>query len=997
MADSFDEADGRDPASARPFQRAPLPDAPSDAGAGSGPPSVHAFVAGSGTPPPPRNPGAMTPAEADDDWDVEATLPRSLRGKNRPRPAKAKAAPAGVERAPRRTVRVPGVAAVTGYGRRLGSNVRDPQTRLVTWLLLAATLGATLFGAYWASIVADLPDQTDIAAARYARASVLYTRYTDNDTPDEEEITRYSTENRKWVPLDSISPYVVSALVATEDRRYFRHSGIDVQRLGSSIVKTIGGDPQGGSTVTMQFARNAFPDLADDFTLTRKLKEWIIAYSLEGVHDKQAILEMYLNTVPFLYNAFGVEAAARTYFGKDANALTVDEAATLVAMLKGPFLYNPVPRDSVQEDPNRIRHPLNFVQTDRSRERRNVVLSQMVVNDAVLQEYSREFSYLSGFERVSEAFVDSIAERPTVLRFKPITLEDRLAPFFADAARRELERWAETNKLNLQTAGLRVYTTLDLTLQRAAEEAIEAQTAALQRVADREWGKWTRTETDSTGTRTISQDPVGTVLRRRPELVDQFIRQSEPYAVAVRQGVAPDVALDSLREDESFADSLRNRMKAVEAAFVAMEPGTRRVRAYVGGKGFGDKQYDHASQARRQPGSTFKPFVYAAAMETGRWKPTSSIRDSYTCREPDGSWWRPTSQGSNGATFQLRDAIKHSKNAAAVNLLMSLGGRNVRDCAAGTGPKKAAEVARRAGLRVPTTCEVPSLALGVCEETLLDMTNAYAAFADAGQRRTPHFIERIEDANGRVLADFRSDPPRPAIHPRAAYDVLQMMRSVVQGGTGVAINGYTGAGAFQLAGKTGTTQNGADGWFMLLHPNLVMGAWVGFDTPTISWKSNYYQQGSHTALPIVGSFFRRVRASDRKDVLDPKATFAEPTAGEIKPQKEETQAQTTAAPTRRRTPRRTQEAAPAEEAPVDAAPADEGSRMIDIAPVRPAPASNDAPPPPPPPSNTGGGNGNSGGNGGGNAGGNGNGNGGTRGGGNGNNGNGNNGGGNGNG
>ena len=655
MTDAYDEADGLDPAPTRwrfikperppfrPWKRAPLPDDPhrpeSPGGGGDA-----------------RGPSGVTGGDGEE------------RGE----------APTGRRK---RRWRVPLVAGI-------GANLRDRRTRAVTVLLLGATLGGALFGAYWAFLTADLPAQSDIEAARFARASVLYTRHTGDRR--EQEITRYSDENRTWVALDSISPYVVSALVATEDHRYFRHSGIDVQRLGSSVVKTLAGDPQGGSTVTMQFARNAFPDLADDATLTRKLKEWVISYALEGVHDKKAILEMYLNTVPFLYNAFGIEAAARTYFGKDADALTADEAATLVGMLKGPSLLNPVPRDSVREDPNRIRRPLRFVQTERSRERRNLVLRQMVVNADVLAEYSREFSYLSRYEPVTEAILDTLAARPTVLHFKPITLEDRIAPFFADAARHELERWAEARGVNLRTAGLRVYTTLDPVLQRAAEEALEAQSVALQRVADQQWGSYTRTETDSTGTRTISQDPVGALLRRRPELVEQFIRQSEPYAVAVRAGVSAEAALDSLRADDSFSDSLRVRMKAVEAAFVALEPATRRVRAYVGGRAFGDKQFDHASQARRQPGSTFKPFVYAAAMQSGRWTPASTIRDSYTCREPDGSWWRPTSSGSNGGTFTLREALRWSKNAAAVNLLMSLGGRNVRDCADAAGPKKAA-------------------------------------------------------------------------------------------------------------------------------------------------------------------------------------------------------------------------------------------------------------------------------------------------------------------
>ncbi len=814
------------------------------------------------------------------------------------------ASPSGPPPARRNAVRWLG--PLGRYGRRVGRRFSDPRTRTGSVLLLGAAVLLVLFCVFWVRLVLSLPSEAEIRAARYAQASVIYTRFTNNDERDELEITRFSDESREWVPLDSISPYVVSALVATEDRRFFRHSGVDFTRLGSSIVKTATGDPQGASTITMQFARNAFPDLKQDFTLTRKIKEWILAYSLEDYHSKEDILEMYLNTVPFLYNAFGIEAASKTYFGKRANDLTVDEAATLIGMLKGTAYYNPIARGSV---PGRLRHPMQLDQTERSLARRNVVLHQIVVNRDVLEEYSREFPYLAGFEAMTEETYQRMAETPTRLAFRPLDVSDRVAPYFSDAARAELERWAEPRSINPYTAGLRVYTTLDPTLQQAAEKAVAEQAVKLQRIADQQWGR--RTVSDSSGSYT--QDPVGSLLKKRPELMRQFVRQSNEYGDLVRGGMAPEQALDSLVASEAFGDTLRVRMKSVEAAFIAIEPGTRRIRAYVGGRGFADKQYDHVSQARRQPGSTFKMFVYSAALESGKFTPTSSIRDGYTCREPDGTWWRPTSMGSNGGTFQLKEALKWSKNGAAVNLMMSIGSRS-QDCGGSAGPQRVAELARRNGLSIPEACVVPSLALGICEVTLLQLTNAYATLADGGKMRTLRYIERIEDANGRVIAEFGPSAPRQTIHPRVAYDVLDMMRGVVRAGTGQAIQGYLGNPGFDLAGKTGTTQHGSDGWFMLMHPNLVMGAWVGFDTPTVSWRSDYYQQGSHTALPIVGGFFRQIRQGSRRALLDPDAKFAAVTVPLPKPANTKEAATTqTDQPARRARPR--PRAAPVEAAP----------------------------------------------------------------------------------
>ena len=794
--------------------------------------------------------------------------------------------------------------------RNVRANVARPATRWSTLGVLALALGAAGTLAYWVRVVTDLPSETAIRNARYAEASVLFSRYEKGEERREREITRYSDQNREWVPLDSISPRVVQALVAAEDRRYYDHWGVDVRRVLSSTAKTLAGSTQGGSTITMQFARNAFPDLADDFALTRKVKEWVLAYSLENVHDKRSILEMYLNTVPFLYNAFGIEAAAQTYFNKHAGDLDAGEAATLVGMLKANSFYNPVDRVRV---PERIRRPLRLAQTDRSRERRNVVLDQMV-----------KAGYLDG------AVYESMRERPTRLRFKPIARDDFFAPYFAGQAREELEAWAERRGINLYQAGLRVYTTLDPRLQDAAERAVEQETRKLQRAANQQWRS--SSYTDSTG-RSVRQDPLGRLLRQRPEVLAQFVRQSEEYGELVRAGQPAEAVFDSLLVDPAFQDTLRTRMTAVEAGFIAIEPSTRAIRAYVGGRGFGDKQFDHVADARRQPGSTFKPFVYAAALENG-FTPSSGIRDAwFSWRDPvSGDVWRPRNSGRvSGRMFTLREALKWSKNTVTARLITD---KRV-------GPEKVAALARRAGINSPLLA-VPSLGLGTSEVTLLELSAAYATFADGGRYRAPMILERIEDRDGNVVVEFRPKPSRAAVEPKAAYDLLGMMQGVVQGGTGTGMNRY-GIGGFTLGGKTGTTQNAADGWFMLVHPNLVMGAWVGFDSPTIAWRGGY-QEGSRTALPIVGAFFERAKR-DAPAILDPDAVFAKPGDPPRRPRADAATSEP-ARETRRARPR------PRPTAPVERAPEtpseDAGTPPADPAP-EPATVPEQTPTAPPEP------------------------------------------------
>ncbi len=641
-----------------------------------------------------------------------------------------------------------------------------------------------------------------------------------------EEITRFFWENRTWVELEDVSPWVIGALIATEDRRFYEHSGIDVFRLVGAVFKTLSGQRQGGSTITMQLARNAFPEIVQDPTLVRKVKEWITAIRIELAHDKDDILEMYLNTVPFVFYTHGIEAAALTYFDKPASDLDVLEAATLVGMLKGPSSYNPV------------------LNPERSLERRNVVLANLVEEG-----------------RLTQARMAVLREQRTRLSFRPTRPESNIAPHFAEYVRRQLERWADENGYNLYTSGLRVYTTLDVDLQEAAQTAFDRTMDELQDVVDVSWSErsipfFSRNADAYAGYR----DRVRAFeyfWEAHPHVLDRVIRRSDEYAELIADGLTSANALERLRGDAVFTDSLKAAASVLQGGFVAIDPDDGHVKAWIGGRNFSSSEFDHVAQARRQPGSTFKPFVYGAALENG-YMPEDALPDwrfSYVNRATGQSWAPDNFGGSSGSILTLRQALAYSKNTITAQLVMRLGAERVAD------------FAHRAGIRSELN-PVPSIGLGTSPVSLLELTAAYATFADLGRHRAPLTVARIENPAGEVVAEFAL-PEQQTVSEHVAYGVLDMMRGVVDRGTGARIRSQFGARG-DLAGKTGTTQHAADAWFMLLHPELIMGSWVGFDVQELTFRTTWWGQGSHTALKTVGRF---------QNLIDlPEASFKRPAA-----------------------------------------------------------------------------------------------------------------------
>ncbi len=704
------------------------------------------------------------------------------------------------------------------------------------WVTIGIGGFAALFVLWLVILSFTLPPTELIENPEHLESTVAY-------TADGVELARYYLgQNRTWVAADEISPTMTEALVAMEDRRFYDHWGVDMRGWAAVAYGALTGrGVRGASTITMQLARNLYEQIGFDRSVTRKVKEILTAIQLERRYTKDEIVEMYLNTVAWGNNAFGVEAAAQTYFDKPASELNVEESAVLVAMLAGTTRFNPV------------RNP------ERAFNRRNLVLAEMVENGSLPRA------------RYDELKADSIA-----LTFKPYSHTDNLAPHFAEILRAELKAWGKENGYDIYTDGLVVHTTLDSRIQKMAQAAVDAQTDKLQDVVDVEWSarsSYRSQKEDDYVRYAASHDvnPWDYFWSSQTRLVDAFIRDTDRWRSLRSEGASREDAVAQLRQDETFMDSLKTDKTHLEAGFLAMDPNTGYVRAWVGGRDFVADKFDHVKTARRQPGSTFKPFVYIAAIDNG-YSPYYRLMDSsFVWQQPGLPDWRPTnSGGTTGQYVTLRTALGQSKNIPTARLTKEV------------GPATVATYARRLGVESPIDA-VPSIGLGVSDVTLLEMVTAYSTLADGGVHHEPQFIRRIEDRQGNVIANFEP-VGREALSASTAYTVVDMMREVIDAGTGNRIRWKFGLRDPDFAGKTGTTQESADGWFMLMHPDLVAGAWVGWNDRRVAFRTSWWGQGAHNALHIVGDFATRVSKAEDLPLARQLATNRfEPPSGYVPP------------------------------------------------------------------------------------------------------------------
>jgi len=635
--------------------------------------------------------------------------------------------------------------------------------RLLWGLALVPAAIALSAVVYVYALLPSTPTNEEIRNTREQRPSVLMSE-------DGQVLATFRRTNRLRVKLAEISPHVLDALIATEDRRFFDHKGLDVRRTVSAAFHTLTGDVQGGSTISQQLARNMFPEeIGRAPTIERKVKEAITALKIEHMYSKDEILEMYLNTVPFLYNAYGIEAAARTYFDKSASELDALQAATLIGMLKGTTYYNPV------------------LNPERALQRRNLVLAQLVAHG-----------------KLQQAEYEELKQKPLGLEFEKQEEDFGPAPHVAQYLKRWLIAWADKHGYNIYADGLVVRTTLDSRLQQMAVDALMRQADKLQAISDKTWS---------------------------------------PRARAKQ--LPPELAKDKPR---------------IEASFVAQDPTNGHIKAWVGSRDFKIDQFDHVQQARRQPGSTFKPFVYGVAFDMGMSPNDLFIDQAMEIRLDDKTVWKPgdVHEATNEPTT-LRDGLVHSKNSITAQLVQKVGAHRV------------AQVAQAMGVRQSKLDEVPSLALGTSPVTLKEMVSAYSTIADDGSYIEPVLVLQIEDRAGRVLDGFQPYGSEQAMRASTTRILLDVMRGVVDRGTGAGIRSRFGIQG-DLAGKTGTTQDNTDGWFILMHPRLVAGAWVGFNDARITMGDSW-GQGARNALLIVGDFFQQ---TTKAKLVDTKAKFDAP-------------------------------------------------------------------------------------------------------------------------
>jgi penicillin-binding protein 1A len=658
-------------------------------------------------------------------------------------------------------------------------------------------------------------------------ASELYTE-------DLATIGKFFHENRTPVRYEDIAPDMIHALVATEDVRFENHSGVDLQGTFAIALYSLRGIKRGSSTLSQQLAKNLFDTRSSQYEgalakksdkikmLINKTKEWMVAIALEKYYTKKEIMTMYLNTVHFGSGAYGVKVASKTFFNTTPDKLKLHEAAMLVGVLKGPSVFNPV------------------FNPDTALSRRNTVLEQM-----------QKYKYIGATRCRSTKAI------PLSLQYEVENHNTGLATYFRSQITPYLLHWCEEKGLDLYADGLKIYTTIDLRMQQHAEAAVGEHMKTLQQKFFAYWKNQTPWRDEN--------------MKEIPNFIENAAKKSARYKqLKLAYGEEESAILRQMNRKIpmrifswngnrdtllSPMDSIRYYKKFLQAGFMAMDPLNGHIKAWVGGINHRHFKYDHVKQGKRQPGSTFKPFVYAAAIDIGNYSPCYEIADlPVTFETADGKTWQPENSNDvySGKYYTLRQAMANSINSIAAHLVKQF------------GPETIAQYAKRMGVQSPMQA-VPSIYLGVFDASVYEMVGAYSTFVNQGLWTEPFYILRIEDRDGNVLQNFIPKKVE-ALDAESAYLMTYLLRGATEeeGGTALGLSkwGLLGTGG-EMGGKTGTTQHHADGWFMGITPHLVAGAWVGGDDRSIHFRTIEEGQGARMAMPIWGLFMSKVFADPK--------------------------------------------------------------------------------------------------------------------------------------
>lgn len=693
--------------------------------------------------------------------------------------------------------------------------------RIFTWILMVLPFVYLLYLAN--SVRVDLPSLEEIERPKTVLSSEMYSA--------DGKILGYihKGENRIDVDLDQVSPHLINALLITEDKRFYEHSGVDGQALPAVLFGFLTtGKTRGASTLTMQLVRNLYEKIGRKKELSRKVKEFMAAELLERKFTKQELLRAYLNTCNMFGNAYGIQTTSKKLFKKDAKDLNIQEAAMIVALLKGQGKYSP------------------YKNPEEALLRRNEVI-KLMANDGM----------------INAAQKDSLQNTRIVLAEELPDVEIDLAPYLKERVRLFMEEWGPLNgDYNVYQDGLKIYTTIDTRVQGYAEQAVKEHLTTLQK---------------SFSTNVAGRE----AWKNDPEVLPRLMKQSERW----RNGLAAKKSESEIKEEfekpikmKIFSwegeqettmtplDSIKHHSRFLESGMCAMDPVTGHIKAWVGGINYRHFKYDHVDLGKRQVGSTFKPFVYCTAIDNGRGPCERELNQPVYFYDDRGNMiWKPDNAGDGfGGFITLKKALEYSLNVVTARLTKQMGIHVIIDYAHLLGITSDIEA-------TPASC------LGTSDLSVLEMTGAYATFANKGTHTEPIFISRIEDKDGRLIAEFTPER-RPAISERTAFVMLNMLQGVIEDfyGTGAALKPQYGLSG-DIGGKTGTTQNSSDGWFMGVTSNLVVGTWVGCAERKMRFTDDRLGQGAAMAMPIFGKFMKKVQ--NDKSCGIPLSHFERPSSG----------------------------------------------------------------------------------------------------------------------